>query len=160
MLLIMLGAIICVVLFAVGLWAAGVVCAVLIVLALFLPTEGFKESELVQETDLIKLKRSNFGNNCYYVQRKNKKATYAFDNRDKYDLEGVAYEEASVKGKIKIYESQDCKRPVIKAYVIEPNREFITFAPFSTRVEYVFYVPEGSVIEQNKKGSKQPTTIV
>lgn len=146
-----------------GGWKIGVLAVVIGLAAILLPIEGFHKQELVKIESLIKLKRSttgDTGDNCYYVQKLGKKVIYAFDDRRRYELEGVAYEEKIVRGKIKIYESPDCTQPVLKVYKAEPKTELFTFAPFSTKTEYIFNVPEGTFLEDKTNKCDLPDNIV
>jgi len=144
-----------IILFAFGLhWIAGVVASVICLLTLLLPVEGFHEREC-DELELMKLKRGT-KDHTYYIELVGKnKVVFAYDNSDMYDLNGGAYEEDFRKGKIKVYESRECDEPVLKSYISRPVREVVTFAPFSTKREYVFYVPEGTVIKSKNESSSQ-----
>lgn len=121
--------------------------AILSLIALIFPIEGFKEPECLKTVDLLPLKLERDGYTGYYVKVKGRKCIYAYDNRKKYNLDGTAYEEHFVSGNIKIYASNDCTRPIVKEFIIRPERGFLTFAPFSTRREVVFLIPEGGVYE-------------
>ncbi len=131
-------------------WIAGVVVSAICLLLLLLPIEGFEETEK-DDIELIRLKRGK-NDHTYYIEIIGKnKVIFAYDNSDMYDLNGGAYEEDFRKGKIKVYESSECEEPILRSYTTRPSREFFTFAPFSTKREYVFYVPEGTVINYQYK---------
>lgn len=134
-------------------WVAGTVLSVIYILCILLPIEGFQERENTEEIELLKLKRG-LKEHTYYIEIVGKnKVVFAYDNSDMYDLDGIAYEEGFRKGNIKIYETEPCEEPVLKTFVTEPTRCVFTFAPFSTKREYVFYVPEGTVIKFKGKYS-------
>lgn len=150
-----------VILFAFGLnWIAGVVLSVILLLVLVLPVEGFRERES-DVLSIIPLKRGT-NDHAYYIEIISKnKVVFAYDNSDMYDLNGGAYEEDFRKGTIKIYESRNCNKPVLKSYVTRPNRECFTFAPFSTKKEYVFYIPEGSIwnLKDNRRSNTSDDVV-
>lgn len=119
--------------------------AAVTIIILLLPVEGFSKKEFVEQVKLIELRRYDSKNTTFYIEQKRKKIIFAYDNKAEFDLKGTAYEEKCIKGKIKIYEAKDCTLPVIKKYVQKPCRGLFTFAPFSTKTQYVVHVPEGTV---------------
>ena len=137
-----------------GYSTAAIIVGIVSTLVVILPVEGFEKAECIKEVELIPMKRGKREEGNYYVEivdiRKKKKAIYAYDIRDEYDLNATAYEEASVQGDIKIYESKDCEEPVLKVFKIKPKRLFFTIAPFSTKKQYVINVPEGTVYDFKK----------
>lgn len=141
-------------------WIAGTVLSVIYILCVMLPIEGFEEREETEEVELLKLKRSSKEHSYYLEMVDKNKVVFAYDNSDMYELDGVAYEEDFRKGKIKIYESVNCEQPILKVFVTKPSREFFTFAPFSTKREYVFYVPEGTVISPKNKHLQDISEVV
>lgn len=130
----------------------GVMLGVIIFLAFCLlslfPLEGFKKPNCEETIRLIKLKRG--GERTEYIERRIDKIVYAYDAREMYSLDGEAYEETyiPVRKNIKIYVSKDCETPKLKVFKRKPNRELIVIAPFSTKTEYVFYIPEGTIAEE------------
>ena len=129
----------------------GIAIAIVTIIILLLPVEGFYDAKCVSEVKLITLRRKNVGDATFYIEQKRKKVIFAYDNRSEFALKGTAYEETSVRGKIKIYEAKDCSKPIIKKYVTKPSRLFLTFAPFSKNIQYVVHVPEGTVYNPKKK---------
>ena len=127
-------------------WKAGIVATAILLPLNLLPIGGFKEPQEVKKVFIEKLRISPINNRVYYVRKKGNRYIYAWDNRGRYQLDGLAYEEAYVSGKVKIYESGDCKVPIMKVFKVKPN-DNISFAPFSTKTEYVFYLPMGTVLE-------------
>ncbi|MBQ8044317.1 MAG: hypothetical protein IJ272_09290 [Clostridia bacterium] len=142
-------------------WMLGAALTIVVLLILILPVEGFeKKKQIGKDIHLLKLKRGS-KEDTYYVETKHNKAIYAYDNSEAYNLFGGAYEENYRKGDIKVYESEQCKSPILRDFVTKPSREFFTFAPFSTKREYVFYVPEGTVLNsQDKHKATMPETDV
>lgn len=141
-------------------WIAGVVLSAIYLLCILLPIEGFEEREETDEIELLKLKRGA-KRQAYYIEMVDKnKVVFAYDNSEMYDLDGVAYEEGFRKGNIKIYETEFCEEPILKTFVTEPSRNLFTFAPFSTKTEYVFYVPEGTVLKHSKETTGQNNDVV
>ena len=125
-------------------WIFGTITSAIWLLLVLLPIEGFHKPQ-VDTLELMRLKLSNKGQTYYLWRLENNKILFAYDNSDMYDLDGGAYEEDVRKGKIKVYESEYCEEPILKTYITRPKRDFFTFAPFSTKTEYVLYVPEGTV---------------
>lgn len=120
------------------------------VIMVLLPIEGFKDRVCKVAVELMRLERGEDSEEIYYVEKMGVKVIFAYDNSKQYDLDGGAYEEKQLSGKIKIYESKDCLTPILKIFVIKPSRILLTFAPFSTKKEYIFYVPKGTVLKQKK----------
>jgi len=133
-------------------WIAGIILSAIFLLLVLLPIEGFHKPQ-VDTLELMRLKRGK-NEHTYYIEMLGKdKVIFAYDNSDMYDLDGGAYEEGIRKGKIKVYESKVCVEPILKTYITKPVRDLFTFAPFSTKREYVFYVPEGTVVNRKNKRS-------
>lgn len=132
-------------------WIAGAVLSIIYILCLMLPIEGYKEREEIEQIELLKLKMGSKKSDFYLEFVEENKVVFAYDNSEMYELDGIAYEEGFKKGNIKIYESEFCEEPLLKTFVTEPERGIFTFAPFSTKREYVFYVPEGTVINHKDK---------
>lgn len=146
-----------------NLWVFITVLAISIILPMF-PLEGFEEKECIKKVKLIYLTSKDKANYLKFKEKENRvylvadvyedsvfKATYAFDNREAYELNSVAYEECIVKGNIKIYESSSCEFPILKKFKTKPVRSVVAIAPFSTKHEIVFQVPEGTVIRNFNK---------
>ena len=120
-------------------WIAGTVLSGILLLIIVLPVEGFHETEK-EDIELMRLKRGKKGQTYYLEITGKNKVVFAYDNSDKYDLDGGAYEEDFRKGKVKVYESNECEEPVLRTFITRPVRDMFTIAPFSTKKEYVFYV--------------------
>lgn len=144
-------------------WVFITILAISIILPMF-PLEGFEEKECIKKVKLIYLTSKGKANYLKFKEKENRvylvadvyedsvfKATYAFDNREAYELSTVAYEECIVKGNIKIYESSSCEIPILKKFKTKPARGALAIAPFSTKYEIVFQVPEGTVIRNFNK---------
>lgn len=140
-------------------WKIGLGIGILFVLISLLPLEGYDHPECKKTVELIPLRRKE-KREKYYVQMFDKKAIYAFDNSDKYDLDGGAYEEKVQRGKIKVYESSKCETPVLKVMVTTPKVGIFALAPFSTKKEYIFYVPEGTVLNKQDKIQLRTSNVV
>ena len=89
--------------------------------------------------------------NLYYIEEYDRFGyyKYAYDNSKMYDVDGILYEEESVRKKCsKVYESKDCLKPILKVFVRKPKTGLFTYDFFKAyEYEYVFYVPEGTVIK-------------
>lgn len=141
-------------------WTFAAVVGAVVTLIVLLPVEGFDNKECDSEYELIPLRRNKLVEKKYYIQILNNKATFAFDNSDEYELDGVAYQEETVKGKIILYESDEYVVPVLKVFKKRPTREIWTLAPFSTKTEYVFFVPMGSVLTKNGEETPKTNNVV
>lgn len=141
-------------------WIAGAVLSVIYILCILLPIEGYHSPYEAEQIELLKLKRGSKKQTYYIEQVDSNHVVFAYDNSEEYELDGVAYEEGFKKGNIKIYESEECYEPILKTFVIEPSTELFTFAPFSTKKQYVFYVPEGTVYRLGAKSSQDASDNV
>ena len=124
-----------------------------IIWGLFGEPIGYKEPVLVDEIELVSLNNtvsSEGGGNMFYVSvSANNVYTYRYEVKDKYNLGGKSYEMATLSDNVTEVESKECKKPVLKVYEKKPKRSWITFAfGSSSKVEYVFYVPEGTIKKQ------------
>lgn len=90
-----------------------------------------------------------------YIRQIGNKIYYAHDIRGRYGLPSVAREISYVRGKVKIYESQECQSPVLKIYQKKPLRQVAVIAPFSTKTTYVFYIPKCKLTSRDNKKSQQ-----
>ena len=112
------------------------------------PIEGYEHFE--HEIDLIPLKEGikidgkKIGSEKYVITDNSYNAIFAYDNRRKYNFDALSYEEARIKGNIKIYKSEECEKPILKVIRDKPNRTMVCLAPFSTKTEYVFLLPTDS----------------
>ncbi|MBQ8044315.1 MAG: hypothetical protein IJ272_09280 [Clostridia bacterium] len=137
-----------------GAWKIAIGIAIGFIVLSLLPLEGYTERKHKKTIHLLKLRRNGPKDSCYYVEVRGNKAILAYDNSDMYNLDGYAYEELCVRGKIIVYESPNCEKPIMKKYIIKPSRVVLAIALFCTKHEYVFYVPEGTVLDSKNKQSK------
>ena len=135
----------------------GIICVVTIPVGLFAPIHGYDEKQCVKETELIELRSEEKG--TWYVYKSKiadysiKKYLYAFDNMESYELEGQAYEEDYITSggdEIKVYESDECDKPVLKKFVSKGKSGIFSFAIGTNNVEYVFFIPTGTVLEEKQ----------
>ena len=111
---------------------------------------GYEEAVLVDEIELVSLNNtvsSEGGGNMFYVSVSASNVyTYRYEIKDKYNLGGKSYETDTKSGNVTEVESKECKTPVLKVYERKPKRSWITFSfGHSPKLEYVFYVPEGTI---------------
>ena len=146
------------------LWGVGMFVIIACIVLLFLPIEGWQDRQCISEQELVALKLDEQAESdkVYYVKENQTRTyDYAIDASGNYELNGIAYEAKNVNepmiGGLEIYESKDCMVPILKTYKTKPNRGTFTFAPFSTKTHYVFYIPEGTiqryVLEDNSSES-------
>lgn len=140
-------------------WKVGIAVATVSLLLSMIPIGGYKKPEEVAQLCILKLRRNTAGNKTYYVHKQGDRYIYALDNRAKYNLDGLAYEESFVQGNIKIYESEECNVPVMKVFEIKPNDD-ISVAPFSKKTEYIFYLPRGTVLDENPLEENAENNVV
>lgn len=140
-------------------WPGFLTVAGITVILVLSPIEGLEDRELVSEIPLIALKRVTSNGN-YFIEKTRHKATYAFDNRSAYEINFEAYEEKTVRGLIKVYESKECDAPVLRTFKRQPVRTgAFAIAPFSV-IEYVFLLPKGTVIYKKKKKEENKPKVV
>ena len=131
-------------------WKVSIAVLAITLILLFIPLEGY-ESKQVDRIKLLQLEEPTGTESAHYLKLGKKKAVYAFDNRKAYDIPTLAYHEATVRGKIRVYESAECKEATLKQIIQKPVRkEGFAFAFFATKKEYIFYVPKGTVIRETK----------
>lgn len=127
-------------------WYGVIPLALTIVLDL-LPLEGFEDSEC-ELVNIIKINDENLNNDSeqdIYLVKDEKYVTYARDISNKYDINAELYDEVKVKLKnLRIFESEECKKPILKIYTRDSLCGDWCLCPFDIR-EYVFFVPKGSV---------------
>lgn len=119
-----------------------VACVILIfsiMLGLFIPLQGYKKTyNLISKAELVNISDTLYDEK--YVIKDNQNAYfYNFKTTNGVKKDYVV-------GKVIVIESKDCKEPVLLEYQREPKRGLWTFALFVDDIEYVFYVPNGTVI--------------
>lgn len=147
-------------------WLAtlSIVIGVVSIGLLFIPTEGWQEKQCVSEQCLveIKLDEQNETDQVYYLKEVEYGMICAVDASTNYELTGIAYDEKKISeplvGSLEVYESKDCTIPILKKYKTRPNRGTFTFAPFSTKTDYIFYVPEGTVLHRASKENSRESS--
>ena len=149
----MIGVVLLIVGALIGGWTGVIIVVILTGILVLLPLEGYEEPEQIAEIKLLKLKKYNECGKTRYVERIKNEARFAFDNHERYNVNFEAYEEKSILGRIKVYESEECKAPVLRIFKFTPNRAVFTFAPFSKK-EYVFLLPQGTLQVLNEKGER------
>lgn len=131
-------------------WKISIAVLAVTFILLFLPLEGYGTKSW-KKIKLLPIDDPRCEEKKYFLIANKHKVVYAYDNSEHYDLSGTAYQTVTVRGKIKIYESQECTEPILKFYEKKPIRdEGFALALFGTRREYVFYVPKGTVIRNSK----------
>lgn len=124
----------------------GVAAAIFAIASLLIPLEGELDAALKNEEILLPLVMEDNSDETFYVS-KNQSGVYryAYDNSEKYGLNGGAYEEERLSGSsVKVYESAECQTPILKVFVTEPRSTWYTFATYWANYEYVFYIPVGT----------------
>lgn len=126
----------------IGGWLGFILMMIIAAVLVMSPLEGYYARQLESEIPLLKLKRPvNSSGACIYAEKYKRKAIIAYDNRDTYDIGFEAYEEMTLWRNIKIYESDECKQPILRVFVSDPKREMWTFC-FIKRVENVLLLPK------------------
>lgn len=127
----------------------GFIPLVLTIILDLLPLEGFEDPQC-ELVNIIKINAENLYNDSeqdIYLVKDEKYVTYARDISNKYDINAELYDEVKVNLKsknVRIFESDECKKPILKIYTSDSDGGDWCFCPFATR-EYVFFVPKGSV---------------
>lgn len=140
-------------------WIGFFIALALIVVLILMPLEGYEERDLEDEIPLIKLKRFENEGGVYYAEKSKYRLTIAYDNRETYDIDYEAYEEKTVVGIIKIYESEECREPTLRTFKSIPSRDAFTFCPFN-KIEYVLMVPKDTVLYKKGKKVQQAEIVV
>lgn len=136
-----------------------IIVVVLATIVMLSPIEGYEERIVDKTVVLLNLRRDNCRGTCCYVEKHKSKVTYAFDNRNVYDIMFEAYEEKTVHGRIKVYEAEECATPILKVYKSKPKREMFTFA-FIPKKEYVFLLPKGTLEDRKDMETNVTSNIV
>ena len=135
----------------------GVVMALIIgitaiLVGIFVPVQGYEESEFVKETQLVSLSNdtvSQGSKGIFYVSiSADNVYSYRYEVDDNYGLSGKAYKVGTVSKNVTEVESSECKVPVLKVYNKKGKKGLFTFAAFTDETEYVFYVPEGTIVKE------------
>ena len=132
---------------------AMLVLFVSLTLGLFVPIQGYSDkAELISETKLVTLSNQvvseGHGGLFYVSVSANNIYTFRYEVDDKYEISGKSYKVGLLDGNVTEVESKNCKVPVLKEYKRKAKKGLFTFAFFQNRKEYVFYVPEGSIVKE------------
>ena len=136
-----------------GLIAGGIVVGiVLTICGILVPMDGFSEPVVVEKT-LMPLRLDQETDETYYLKKSNGNYVYAYDNSERYGLSGCAYEQDSIGASYstKVYESEECTTPILKIFTTKSKISWYSVAGMWKNEEYVFYVPMGTKLEENKK---------
>ena len=124
-----------------------------IAFGLFVPLEGYEDkAKLIKETELVSLSNTvaseGHGGLFYVSVSANNVYTYRYEVDDEYNISGTSYKVGLLDENVTEVESKDCKIPVLKVYERKAKKGLFTLSLFQNRTEYVFYVPEGSVVKE------------
>lgn len=127
---------------------------VAIVLGLFLPISGYKDWELMKETELVSLSNSlaSGSNGFVYVSLTADNAyTYRYEiDSDFGTTTSKEYKTKTlVNENVEEIEDPNCTSPVIREYSQKAKPSIWTFA-LGQDYKYVFYVPEGTISKDVK----------
>ena len=153
-------AVILIVIFAslgIGEDAVSYIAAFLILLAIFLgvfaPISGYKDWELIEQTELISLSNdiASGGTGMLYVSLSADNVyTYRYEISSEFGTEtSKEYRTTTLTGDVEEIEDSNCEVPVIRVYQKEAKRSIWTFGLYS-ETKYVFYVPEGTIYKEVK----------
>jgi len=122
--------------------------------ALFAPLAGCEEKQCVEEIELLALRNQAVEGTWYLYEFESdagsEKLLYAYNNMEEYELEGEAYEEEEEYNgsDVKIYESAECTKPIMKRYVAKGKLNAFSFAIGYKDEEIVFFIPEGTILKE------------
>ena len=119
------------------------------VLVMYIPWRGLDKPYCNREFYLMNPKQNTSENRNYYIEIRGNKLCYAYSDDEMCRPSNVMYGELRIKDNVKIYQSAKCESPIMKEYVISSKTNFVTIGGFPLRTEYVFYVPEGTVLESS-----------
>ena len=125
------------------------------VLGIFAPIQGYKDEAIFEkEIELVSLNNttaSEGSGGLFYVSVSGENVySYRYEIVDKYGISGKSYKVGTVSKNVTEIESKDCSKPVLRVYKRKPKRGIWTFAIGSTITEYVFYLPEGTIVRNVK----------
>lgn len=131
-------------------WVIPVLIVLIGLIISFAPAIGigdsYNEPILTQEIDLVSIKTSTEAGGCYLHISPTNTYTYRCEIADDYNLGGKNYTIKTITSNVREVESKDCKKAVLKVYSRTPKKSIWFFSGKSIE-EYVFYVPEGTVIK-------------
>lgn len=129
--------------YATGFYAGWGIIAALLMASIVLPLEGFKEKELKDSKVLLPIKH-NVGD-TFYIEQKGSKIYYTYVNEKNEEV----CTKKRIRGNISICEQEECLTPTIQKFVRKVDRSFWAIGlGIKAKVEYVFCVPKGSVINK------------
>lgn len=115
---------------------------------LFIPT-GYKEPVLTEKIELVsfnnELVSSEDGNLFYVSVFADNTYSYRYEVNDKYNLGEKSYEIGTVSKNVIEIESSECDKAVLQVYKLKSKSTFVSFGLWNGEIEYVFYVPEGTI---------------
>ena len=121
-----------------------------IFLGLFSPMQGYKEPVLQKEIEIVSLNNATASQGhggIFYVSVSGENVySYRYEVENKYEVTGKSYVVATVSENVTEIESKDCEKPVLKIYKREARKGIWTFSLGESITEYVFYVPEGTIV--------------
>ena len=135
-----------------------VVVVTIISYALFAPPLSYTEFELVNEIQLVSLNDSisSVGEgSMFYVKISAQNAySYYYETTSEFSNEGdKVYTSGIVSGDVIVIENNSIDVPVLQVYEKHGKSSFWSLALRSTICQYVFRVPEGSVVHQFEIGN-------
>lgn len=129
----------------------GVCISLLAIVVGFLTSlSGYKDWQLVQETELVSLSNgtASGGTGFIYVSLSaDSTYTYRYEVDSEFGTEtSKEYETRTLtSGNVQEVEDPNCKVPVIREYYRKGKSSIWTFALCTGQCKYVFYVPEGTI---------------
>ena len=132
----------------------GIIITFAIVIGVFEPISGYKEWELIRETELISLSNdiASGGTGRLYVSLSADNVyTYRYEISSEFGTEtSKEYKTTPLTGKdVEEIEDPNCEVPVIRVYQRDAKRTIWTFGVYG-ETKYVFYVPEGTIAKEVK----------
>ena len=120
------------------------------ILGLVVPVSGFHETELTSTTKLVSLSDQTIssGSGLIYVSISGENSyTYYVEVENQYGSDtSKAYKSKTISGSnITIIEEENYTDATLRVYETKAKRSFWTFALDSTKTEYVFFVPKGTI---------------
>ena len=134
-----------------------IILVVGVFMGVFVPLQGYEEPVLVKEIKLVTLSNSTVPQGgtkgIFYVSiSADNVYSYRYEVDDKYGISGKSYKVSTVSKNVIEVESAECEVPVLKVYNRKGKKGLFTFAVLTDETEYVFYVPEGTIIKDISLG--------
>ena len=127
--------------------------AVALVLGLVCPISGYNDEwEMVKKTELVPLSDSANSEIVYVINKEDDEYAYRYEIPSEFNTNtSHTYETKTLEGKdVEKIEDPNCENPALYVYKKTGKKSIWTYAINISKTKYVFYVPEGTILEEIK----------